>query len=153
TRLLVRGGIRASRRNWFLPFALPELVLEAPQGGEKLTCAGVELQGDGGVYRLPAEVPKEQRLQAEACRGAQVTRSSPFYVIGDFTWQWTTALVSLDRFGAPKDSSLPQEGGAAGASVTGFSPSRVVYSPRPSCFERRRVFFVGREPGQIISWP
>lgn len=153
TRLLVRGGIPASRRNWFFPFGLPELVLEAPHGGEKVTCAGVELHGDSGIFRLPAELPKEQKLHAEACRDAQVTRSNPFYVIGDFTWQWNPPRVSLDRFGAPKDSSLLQEGGAAGAWVTGFSPSRVVYSPHPSCFERRRVFFVGREPGQVTSWP
>jgi hypothetical protein len=153
TRLLLRGGIRASRRNWFLPFGLPELVLEGRHGGEKVTCAGLELQGDGGIYHLPAEVPKEEKLYAEACQGTHVTRSQPFYVIGDFTWQWTTPLLSLDGFGAPKDSSLHQEGGAAGASVAGFSPTRVAYSPHPSCFERRRVFFVGREPGQIISWP
>jgi hypothetical protein len=152
-RLLVRGGIRASRRNWFLPFGLPELVLEAPHGGERVTCAGVELQAANGIYHLPADLPKEQKLHAEACSGGQVIRSHPFYVIGDFTWQWGTPLVSLDRFGAPMDTSPPEGGGAAGASVAGFSPSRVIYSPRPSCFERRRVFFVGREPGQIISWP
>jgi len=153
TRLLVRGGIRASRRNRFVPFGLPELVLEAPHGAAKVTCAGHELQGNGAIYRLPANLPKEQKLYAEAYQGVHVTRSQPFYVIGEFTWQWTTPLVSLDRFGAPKDSSLPDEGGAAGASVTGFSPSLVTYSPHPSCFERRRVFFVGREPGQIVSWP
>jgi len=153
TRLLLRGGIRASRRNWFLPFGLPEVMLEAPLGGEIVTCAGVELHSDGGIYRLPTELPREQKQVVEACRGGQVTRSQPFYVIGDFTWQWTTPLVCLDRFGAPKDSSLSQKGGAAGASVAGFSPTQAAYSPAPSCFERRRVFFVGREAGQIISWP
>jgi hypothetical protein len=153
TRLVVRGGIRASRRNWFLPFGLPELVLEPSHGDETLTCAGVELHREGNVYRLPVDLPKEQKLYAEACRCGQVIRSQPFYVIGEFDWQWRTPLVLLDRFGAPRDTSSLQEGGACGASVAGFIPSRVAYSPHPSCFERRRVFFVGREPGQIISWP
>jgi hypothetical protein len=129
------------------------LVLEAAHGDERVTCGGVELQGDGGIYFLPADVPKEQKLYAEASRATEVTRSQPFYVIGEFAWQWSTPLILLDRFGHPKDTSSLQEGGAAGASVVGFMPSRVVYSPHPSCFERRRVFFVGREPGQIISWP
>jgi hypothetical protein len=152
-RLLLRGGIRASRRNWFLPFGLPEFGLEAPHGAEKVTCAGIELHRDGATYHLPADVPREQKLYAEAVVGTHVIRSQPFFVIGDFTWRWTTPLVSLDRFGAPRDSSLPQSQGAAGASVTGFSPSGVTYAPHPSCFERTRVFFVGREPGQIVSWP
>jgi hypothetical protein len=153
TRLLIRSGIRASRRNWFLPFGLPELVLEAPSGVEKVTCAGLELQCEGNTYRLPPEVPKEQQLYAEASGTTEVIRSQPFYVIADFTWQWNTPLLYLDKFGTPTSSWLPHEGGVAGASVAGFSIPRVVYSPHPSCFERRRVFFVGREPGQIISWP
>jgi hypothetical protein len=153
TRLMVRGGIRASRRNWFLPFGLPDLALEPSRGDETVACAGVELHGEGGLYRLPVDVPKEQKLYAEAHRGAEVTRSQPFYVIGAFAWQWSTPLVSLDKFGAVKDASTFHQAGACGASVVGFTPSRVAYSPRPSCFERRRVFFVGREPGQITSWP
>jgi hypothetical protein len=153
TRLLVRGGIRASRRNWFLPFGIPEVLLEGGRGDERVTCAGIDLHGDAGVYRLPPDIPKEQKLYAEARRGAQVTRSQPFYVIGEFSWQGSKPLVLLDRFGAPKDTSGPQEEGASGASVMGFTSPRVAYSPHPSCFERRRVYFVGREPGQITSWP
>jgi hypothetical protein len=153
TRLLLRGGIRASRRNWFLPFGLPELVLEAPYGDEKVTCGGFELKAEGTTYRLPSRLPREQKLHAEACRSSQVIRSQPFFVIEDFTWQWSTPLAFLDRFGAPKDLSLPKAEGATGGLVTGFSPSRVAYALHPSCFERRRVYLVGREPGQIVSWP
>jgi hypothetical protein len=151
-RLLLRGGIRARRRNWYLPFGLPEVVLEAPRGGETVTCAGSELRGEGGVYRLPPDLPKDRQLVAEACGGAQVTRSHPFVVIGEFTWQWDTAQLILDRFGAPKDPSLPQEG-VAGAAAAGVLHSRVLYCPHPSCFQGERVFFIGCEPGQIVAWP
>jgi hypothetical protein len=152
-RFVLTGGIRASRRNWYLPFGLPDLVLESPRVADQVTCGTAALTSDGGLYRLSADIPAEERLVAEASVSGQVVRSKPFFVVGDFTWQWSTPLVTFDRYGAPRDLSLLVGEGAAGAVVPESVPSRTVYTPRPSCFERRRVFFLGRAPGQIASWP
>jgi hypothetical protein len=152
-RLVLTGGIRATRRNWYLPFGLPDLVLESPRLADRVTCGTVALKSDGGLYQLHSDIPVEERLIAEATVSGQVVRSKPFFVVGDFTWRWNSPLVTFDRYGAPRDPSLPPGDGASGAAVPNCVPSRTVFTPHPSCFERRRVFFLGRAPGQIVSWP
>ena len=150
-RLVLRNGVRASRKNWFLPFGMPDVVLEGAQGGETVRCDSAELEQQEGVYVLGIGTPTEQKLVVEAEGNGQTIRSQPFYIVGNFPWQWSVPAVVLNKFGAPSADTAAQ--GIAGAMTVGLMPSRTAFSHQPCCFARRRTFFVGRVPGQIISWP
>jgi hypothetical protein len=152
-RLVLRGGIRSGRRSTYFRFGAPALLVEGARGEEKVYCCGMELQPEGGVYRLPASLPAGAPLPIEIRRGAQVLRRQSLSLVDEFEWQWRAAAQLFDRFGGPVDASHAKAAGVAGASLSGVPSPASFFSPPPACFAWRRVFFVGPVPGQVVSWP
>jgi hypothetical protein len=152
-RLIVRGGISSGRRNTYFRFGTPALLIEGAPSAANLCCGGVELQASVGIYRLPPTLPADTPLALEIRCGGEVLRRQSLSVIDDFEWQWNAPAQLFDRFGRPVDASQLNAPGVAGASLVGVPPPAPFFSPPPSCFVGRRVFFVGSVPGQIMSWP
>jgi hypothetical protein len=151
-RLRLLGGIRAGRRNSYFRFGVPVLLLEGGRGDESVYCNGVELQPDERTYHVPPNAPANTTLPVEVRRGEEVLKRQSFSLIEDFDWRWRPRQL-FDGFGGPLDTNQPSATGVAGALLVGMPPPKAMFSPPPSCFEGRRVFFVGTRPGQIVSWP
>jgi hypothetical protein len=111
------------------------------------------LQAGEGLYRLPPSLPAGTPLAVEIRSGDETLRRQYLSIVDDFEWQWTTPAQLFDRFGRPVDASQLNPPGVAGALLAGMLPAAAFFSPPPSCFAGRRVFFVGSIPGQIVSWP
>ena len=152
-RLLVRGGIRSGRGSTYLHFGMPVLLLEGGRGDETVCCNGVDLRPDDGIYHPPANLPVGTPLAVEVCRGGEVLKRQSFSVVDDFDWQWRTPRLLFDRFGIALEGGQGNPAGVAGAALVGVSPVEIPLSPPASCFEGRRVFFLGPVPGQVVSWP
>ncbi len=163
-RLLLCGGIRPrDRGSTYFHFSLPLVLLEGGTGHETISCNGIDLQPDDGIYHLPQNLPAGTPIGVEARRAARVLKRRSFTIVDDFDWQWSTPHQRFDRFGSPVDVEQGTPVGVAGAALLGVPRARLFFSPPESCFERRpgrgtrcrwgRVFFVGSVPGQIVSWP
>src|SRR5262249_45591813 len=151
--VLLRGGIGSGRRNTYFRFGMPVLLLEGTKGEERVCCNDIELQPKEGIYHLPPNLPAGPQFPIEVWRGEEVLKRQSFSLIDDFDWQWSTPRLLFDRFGSPIDASQVNPAGVAGAVLANTSPPKLFFSPPASCFQGRRVFFVGPVPGQIISWP
>ncbi len=157
-RLRLTGGIRSSAGNNFFSFAPPDLRLEGGDGREQVLCDGQVLLPTAGMqfYRLPPKLPENRRITIEVQRGGQVLCQS-LYFTGDFVWRWATPLQEFDRWGSIAEHVGSAQTRVAGAVVVGEVPD-VSWFKRPVFLAgeleaSRRIFFVGRKPGEITCWP
>lgn len=154
-RLSFDGGVRASRGHQFFKFAPPRIVLEGDDGAVEVYCNGEPLARSQlqGIFELPQEALISSELVIEARRNGERIRGLSLYLIEDFPWP---GQFTSKRFG-PSGDSLPDANSdsvsVTGALVTGTNALPFDYSTLVVTQEERRVFFVGREPGQIASWP
>jgi hypothetical protein len=104
------------------------------------------------TYNLPSNLPADVRLGFEVRNDEEVVTRRSLYLLTGFSWHLNAALAEFDGLGR-----LVAVGeGIAGAAVPGaqaepFVPD-LLRTPGLS-HGAPRIYFVGRNPGQIAVWP
>lgn len=154
-RLGFDGGVRISRGHQFFKFAPPRIVLDGGDDAVEIYCNGIRMNSSPieGIYDLPQAASTSNELAIEAHRNGDKLRRLSLYLVDDFPWPSQTPVKRFGRFG----DILPEAGdglaSTTGVLVIGANPPPFNYSTLVETQEERRIFFVGREPGQIICWP
>lgn len=153
-RLAFDGGIRVSRGQQFFKFAPPKLVVEGSIQSIELYCNEVRLWPGriDSIYDLPAEALNSNEVTIEARHNGDTYRKRLF-LVDDFPWPSQTSEREFDSFGSVRPETGSHIASVAGALVSGVNAPPFDFRDIPRIPEERRVFYVGREPGQIISWP
>ena len=154
-RLAFEGGIRAARGNRFFKFAPPQVVLEGASWNVEVYCNDTRLNGcnEQGFYEIPEEALTTKEVYIEARLNGERVRRLSLYLIDDFPWIDRNTQNRFGHFGesvADTDENSPSVNGAL---VIGTQSPPFDYSTIVAAHEDRRVFFIGREPGQIVNWP
>ncbi len=154
-QLDLEGGIRLDRGNRFFKFAPPKLVL---RGGESvkvycneqlLVCTQAE-----GIYELPIdETSIGTKLEIEARIGEQVIERRSLSLLEDFSLPDQRDTQKFDGFGYRQTNLDPNQMGVAGALVCGFNSPPFNFNTLLPVQGKRRILFVGKEPGQVTNWP
>jgi hypothetical protein len=160
-RLRLMGGIRSSLGNHYFSFTPPELYLENADGNEQVSCGGQVLHPmtDKHSYRLPSNLPLEVRIPIEVRRGNTVLNRISFYLTGEASWRGIKPVQEFDRWGMSLNDSTSNQVRVNGAMVTGELPDLSEFKRSASLATaldyagNGRIFFVGRRPGEIVSWP
>jgi len=153
-RLGFEGGIRVSRGHQFFKFAPPKLVVEGGGQSIEIYCNEVKLKPShiDSIYDLPAEALSSNEITIEARHNGD-TYKKRLFLVDDFPWPIQTSTREFDSFGNVRTEMSSDIASVAGALVTGVNSPPFDFHDIPQILEERRVFYVGREPGQIISWP
>ncbi|MBD1929831.1 hypothetical protein H6F74_26880 [Trichocoleus sp. FACHB-90] len=154
-RFDLEGGIRISRGNQFFKFAPPKLVLTGGNDSIRVCCNSTPLDCSQaeGIYELPDHAPTGTKIEIEARIGEDVVRCRSLFLVEDFSWPDRSLEKRFDRFGhrfLELDNSTV---GVAGALVFGEKPPPFNFNTWLPVQGKQRIFFVGREPGQVACWP
>lgn len=153
-RLRLDGGIRSGQGNTYFKFAPPAIVLEGASGDEEVVCEGrpiYPLAGGSGAFGLPANLPAGARITVEVKHGGDVLRRQSLFLSDLFDWNMAAALFSADRLGAVREPPQLDADDIAGA--LGSTEPVAEFPVRPDLRAGRRIFIVGRRPGEIRSFP
>ncbi len=147
------GGIRAAPGNSFFSFAPPQVALDGASSTDRLFCQGSILERDAGssMYPLPDDPPVDTRIGLEVWRGDEAIRRASLYLLSGFSWRLERGIVSVDRYGFAS-----AEGSIAGAASppTPEDPFPLDLLRTPGLAgSAGRIYFIGREAGQISVWP
>jgi hypothetical protein len=154
------GGIRSKEGggNTFFAFSPPRVALAGAMPGDTVLCDGQELAGnasDPWSYELPSGLPLDVRVGLEVRHGEEVLKRRSLYLISGSTWRLDRPIVVTDAFGRVR-SEIDGIDVIVGADV---------HHPTDSPFHRdllrtpgldgraTRVYFIGRSPGEIVTWP
>ena len=152
-------GIRASAGNSFFAFAPPKVVLEDAEGDEEVRCGSAVLTTSSGnaTFVLPSSLPTESRISIEVIRNGRSLARSSLYLVGSFDWRERSNAVRFDALG---QCALGNETVTiTGALIEGNVPDTssfalpVLFTPGLDARDERRIFFIGRRAGEIITWP
>ncbi|MEG4842340.1 hypothetical protein [Microcoleus sp. B9-D4] len=153
-RLELDGGIRRERGNKFFNFAPPKLILQAGSESIKLYCNNQLLDStkSTGVCELPADIPAETKLLIEARNGEEIIRRCSLFLIENYSLPSEISAPQFDRFG----NLLTGDNGSAsvaGALVRGVDFPDFNFNTFLPIQGKQRIFYVGKEPGQIAICP
>lgn len=160
-RVRFEGGLRSGVGQRFFAFAPPAVRVEGAEE-DAVWCDGSLLErGPGDAYALPPGLPLDERVTVEARRGDRPVARQSLQLTGIGQWRWREALVEFDRWGKPLAGVGEGRLWVAGAYVAGEPPGAgdfrravLFLDELEGVLERgTRVFFAGRAPGQIVSWP
>lgn len=153
-RLDLVGGVRIGKGNQFFKFAPPKLIL---QGNDsiKVYCNGTPLHCSQteGIYELPYYTLDEARIEIEARKGEDVIRRRSLFLIEDFPWSDRNLGKQFDRFGHRLSELDDDTSTFRGALVVGAESPPFNFNTLLPVQGKQRVFFVGKEPGQVTTWP
>lgn len=150
-RLRFGGGVRFGRGDEFFAFAPPEVVVEGAPEHAQLYCKGQPMETAGeGRYTLPLD---EHRFRIEVRQGDEVLLSRTVFLRQHLDWTRRAEETEFDQFGQPFGAPEEEPVTVAGARVRG----EVTIQDRLRTFlpvrNTRKVFLIGRMPGQIVKWP
>ena len=153
-RLELAGGIRLERGNKFFKFAPPKLFLQGGSESIKVYCNNQLLDSinSAGNYELPADTPAETKLLIEARSGEDIIRRCSLLLVENYSLPSQSNAPQFDRFG----NLLTGDNGSAsvaGALVRGVDFPDFNFNTFLPIQGKQRIFFVGKEPGQIAIWP
>jgi len=153
-RLRFEGGIRASRANQFFSFAPPRIVVEGYDTSVTVGCNGIAVGCDVmGVCTLPEAASLSKELAIEAISGNHIIRRR-LYLVEDFSWPSVPPLTKLTPFGTSfSGETNDQVATNTGALVVNATVPPFPFNSPVGLLEGRRVFFIGRKPGQVVTWP
>ena len=154
-RLDLKGGIRLDRSNRFFQFAPPKLVLRGGDESVKVYCNEQLLvctQAEG-IYELPTDTSTETKLEIEARMGEQVIERRSLSLVEDFSLPDQRDMPRFDGFGYRQTNLNPNQMGVDGALVCGFNSPPFNFNTLLPVQGKRRILFVGKEPGQVTNWP
>jgi hypothetical protein len=150
-RIQFRGGLKV-RGNQYFTFALPQIALTGAVEAEGVFCNDHQMDVDPqtGMYTIPYALCAH-RLIVEARRGGECIRRRSLYALEPVAWHDSVPTAYLDKFGRRTQAEATEK--CVGPIVDGvtlpdFDPE--VFLP-PSA--GHRVYFVGRNPGEIVECP
>lgn len=157
-RLELLRGIRLDRGNKFFKFAPPKVLLQGGDESIKVYCNEKLLDGTetAGIYELPKDIPAETKLVIEAQIGEGTFKRHSLYLVEKFPWQFQIHTKQFDSFGNRQmnvDNQNEGDDGVAGALVTGVNFPPFNFNTFLPIQGKQRIFFVGKEPGQVVIWP
>jgi len=140
------------RGNQYFAFALPLIEVTGVTEPIELFCNNIPLKShfDNGQFSIPDEVT-DRRLVIEVRRDGEPIRKKSLYAFEPSAGVNNIQISHLDRFGKRGNGETSQS--CSGIIVDGFAPpdlSLGVFLP-PS--EGNRVYFIGRNAGEIVECP
>lgn len=153
-RLELAGGIRLERGNKFFNFAPPKLILKGGSESIKVYCNNqlLDSRNSAGNYELPADTSAERKLLIEARNGDDIIRRCFLSWVENYSLPSQINAPQFDRFGNLKTGDN-ETGGVAGALVRGVDFPDFNFNTFLPIQGKQRIFYVGKEPGQIAIWP
>jgi hypothetical protein len=153
-RLELAGGIRLERGNKFFKFAQPKLILQGGSDSIKVYCNDrlLNCTEAAGIYELPADTPAETKLQIEARSGEDIIKRCSLLFVENYSLPSQTNAQQFDRFGKLQ-TGANGSAGVAGAWAWGVDFPDFNFNTFLPIQGKQRIFFVGKEPGQIAIWP
>jgi hypothetical protein len=148
-RIQFFGGLRV-KGNQYFTFALPRIEVAGAVDGASVFCNDQPLDRDAetGFYSIP-DALCARRLVVEVKRNGERIRSRSIYSVETVAWRDVGAGAGLDRFGRRAADGAADR--CVGPLVDGFTPPPF----DPGTFlppgDGRRVYFIGRNPGEIVE--
>jgi hypothetical protein len=153
-RLELAGGIRLERGNKFFKFAPPKLVLQGANESIKVFCNNklLDCTEAAGIYELPADTPAETKLLIEARSGDDIIKRCSLLLVENYSLPSQINAQQFDRFGDLQIGDN-ESAGVAGAWVWGVDFPDFNFNTFLPIQGKQRIFYVGKEPGQIAICP
>jgi hypothetical protein len=104
-----------------------------------------------GIYELPADTPAETKLLIEARSGDEIRRCS-LLLVENYSLPSQINAQQFDRFGDLQIGDN-ESAGVAGAWVWGVDFPDFNFNTFLPIQGKQRIFYVGKEPGQIAICP
>jgi len=150
-RIQLRGGLRI-RGNQYFSFALPRIEVTGTSEEIEVYCNDYPLSRDQstGLWEIPGSL-QAHRLVIEARLENECFHRKSLYTIDTADWREIPAAAYLDRFGL--HSGDESQCACNGPVVHGFTPPGFfpeIFLPPGT---GNRVFYVGRNPGEIAVSP
>lgn len=153
-RLELAEGIRLERGNKFFKFAPPKLILQGGSESTKVYCNNklLDCTSAAGNYELPADTPAESKLLIEARSGEDIIKRCSLLLVENYSLPSQSNAQQFDRFG---NLHTGENGSAsvAGALVRGVDFPDFNFNTFLPIQGKQRIFYVGKEPGQIAICP
>jgi hypothetical protein len=151
-RVRLDGGIRSGQGNTYFKFAPPMIAVEGVSGDDEVWCEDRRLAPaveGASIFALPPDLSAGTRITVEVRRETVLRRQSLF-LSDQFDWIRRTPEVGADEFGVVREwrGGETQIAGAFGGAEDGDD-----FPISPALSSGRRVFIVGRRPGEIRSFP
>jgi hypothetical protein len=150
-RIQFLDGLRV-KGNQYFTIALPRIEVTGAVDGATVFCNDHPLDCDpeSGLYSIP-DALCARRLVVEVKRNGERIRSRSIYSVETVAWRDVGAGAGLDRFGRRAGDGAADR--CVGPIVEGFTPPPF----DPGTFlppgDGRRVYFIGRNPGEIAECP
>lgn len=153
-RLELAGGIRLERGNKFFKFAPPKLILQGGSESIKVYCNNklLDCTSGAGIYELPADTPAETKLLIEARSGEDIIRRCSLLLVENYSLPSQNNAQQFDRFGNLQTGDN-ESASVAGALVRGVDFPDFNFNTFLPIQGKQRIFYVGKEPGQIAICP
>lgn len=155
-RLRLDGGVKVSRGNDYFAFAPPRIIVEGQLDGLKVYCNNAPMQpglAQDGTFELRELAPGlGTKASIELRRDSEVLARRTVYLVHDFAWQTQMPESWTDQFGVCADESVVTPR-ITGPKVSGTESLVDCFWMPAGLHGEKRVFFVGRLPGQIVNWP
>lgn len=153
-RLELVGGIRLERGNKFFKFAPPKLILQGGNESIKVYCNNklLDCRESADIYELPADTPAETKLLIEARSGEDIIKRCSLLLVENYSLPSQSNAQQFDRFGKIHTGENGSAG-VAGALVRGVDFPDFNFNTFLPIQGKQRIFYVGKEPGQIAICP
>jgi hypothetical protein len=153
-RLELAGGIRLGKGNKFFNFAPPKLILQGGSESRKVYCNDrlLDCTSAAGIYELPADTPAETKLLIEARSGDDIIKRCSLLLVENYSLPSQINAQQFDRFGDLQIGDN-ESAGVAGAWVWGVDFPDFNFNTFLPIQGEQRIFYVGKEPGQIAICP
>ncbi|MEG3849322.1 hypothetical protein QT971_09900 [Microcoleus sp. herbarium19] len=153
-RLELAGGIRLERGNKFFKFAPPKLILQGGSESIKVYCNNqlLDSRNSAGIYELPADIPGETKLLIEARSGEDIIKRCSLLLVENYSLPSQSNAQQFDRFGNLQTGDN-ESASVAGALVRGVDFPDFNFNTFLPIQGKQRIFYVGKEPGQIAICP
>ncbi len=150
-RIQFLGGLRV-KGNQYFTFALPRIEVTGAAEGASVFCNDNPLERDPetGLYSIP-DALCARRLVVEVKRNGGRIRSRSIYSVETVAWREAGVTAGVDRFGRRTGDGAAER--CVGPIVEGATPPPFdpgTFLP-PSA--GNRVYFIGRNPGEIVECP